>query len=168
MATLINFNRPFNRSPWKRSPWKRGLVAIAGVATTLNGWAYIAQSQPASVNLSPQFSPVELRGNTGGSTPVNEITGRAATPTGPCTGFVSSVPSHTIVLKGFTESLSILVESSEDTAIAIRGSGGVWCNDDFVGKNPGVTGQWLAGKYEVWVSSYAKNRTAPYVLRIRR
>ena len=146
----------------------RSLVAIAAIATTLNGWAYIAQSQPASVNLSPQFSPVELRGTTGGSTPVKEITGRAATPTGPCTGFANSAPSNTIVLKGFTESLSMLVESSEDTALAIRGPGGIWCNDDFVGKNPGVTGQWLAGKYEIWVSSYAKNRTAPYVLRIRR
>ncbi|MEX0272618.1 hypothetical protein AB3R30_26260 [Leptolyngbyaceae cyanobacterium UHCC 1019] len=164
MATGINFNRPeFNRPKWKRI-----IVAIASVAATLNVWAYIAQSQPASVNLSPQFSPVELRGTTGGATPVNEITGRAATPTGLCTGFANSAPSHTIVLKGFTESLRILVESSEDTALAIRGPGGVWCNDDFVGKNPGVTGQWLAGKYEIWVSSYAKNRTAPYVLRIRR
>lgn len=159
MATGINFNRP---------KWKRGLVAIAAVAATLNVWAYMAQSQPASVNLSPQFSPVELRGTTGGSTPANEITGRAATPTGSCTGFANAAPSHTIALKGFTESLSILVESSEDTAIAIRGPGGVWCNDDLAGKNPGVTGQWLAGKYEIWVSSYAKNRTAPYVLRIRR
>jgi len=163
MATQINFNRSFNRPKWKR-----GLVAIAVASTMLNFWAYAAQSQPASVNLSPQFSPVELRGNTGGSTAVNDITGQATTPTGPCTGFANATPSHTIVLKGFTESLSILVESSEDTALAIRGPGGVWCNDDLVGKNPGVTGQWLAGKYEVWVSSYAKNRTAPYVLRIRR
>jgi hypothetical protein len=163
MATRINLNPSFNRSKWKR-----GLVAIAAIAATLNVLAYIAQSQPANVTLSPQFSPIELRGTTGGSTPVSEITGQAATPTGPCTGFANSTPSHTILLKGFTESLRILVESSEDTALAIRGPGGVWCNDDFVGKNPGVTGQWLAGKYEIWVSSYAKNRNAPYVLRIRR
>lgn len=159
MATGINLKQP---------KWMKGLVAIAVVAATLNVLAYIAQSQPASVNLSPKFSPIELQGSTGGSMPVSEITGRASTPTGSCTGFANSAPSHTLVLKGFTESLSMLVESAEDTAIAIRGPGGVWCNDDFVGKNPGVTGQWLAGKYEIWVSSYAKNRTAPYVLKIRR
>jgi hypothetical protein len=159
MATGINLKQP---------KWMKGLVTIAAVVVTLNLLTYIARSQPASVTLSPQFSPIELQGSTGGSMAVSEITGRASTPTGSCTGFANSAPSHTLVLKGFTESLSILVESAEDTAIAIRGPGGVWCNDDFVGKNPGVTGQWLAGKYEIWVSSYAKNRTAPYVLKIRR
>ncbi|EKQ69242.1 hypothetical protein OsccyDRAFT_1867 [Leptolyngbyaceae cyanobacterium JSC-12] len=148
----------------------RNVAAIAAITTMVISISHIqlAHSQPANLTLSPQFSPnpLELRGKGGGSEAVSEIVRQATTPTGPCTGFASATPNHTVTLKAFFKGLSVEVESPQDTALAIRGPGGVWCNDDFQGKNPGVSGQWLAGKYEIWISTYAKNQIAPYVLRL--
>ncbi|WP_421656977.1 hypothetical protein [Leptothermofonsia sp. ETS-13] len=129
-----------------------------------------AQSPPnlENITIGPRFSPnsLQVRGSGGGNVPVKDIVGISETPTGSCTGFANAKPNHTLVLTSFFNSLSLQVESPEDTAIAIKGPGGVWCNDDYQGKNPGVSGQWLAGTYQVWVSSYGKNRFPTYILRI--
>jgi hypothetical protein len=141
-------------------------VAFATVAS-------MAQSPPPPPNLDnitvgPRFSPnpIEIRSTAGGTIAVKEIVGKTSTPTGPCTGFANSKPNHVLVLTTFFKSLSVLVDSPEDTALAIQGPGGVWCNDDYIGKNPGISGQWLPGTYNIWVGPYAKDRQPSYVLRI--
>lgn len=58
------------------------------------------------------------------------------------------------------------MQSPKDTTIIVRGPGGIWCNDDFKGKNPGIAGQWLPGTYSIWVGSYDQTKYHPYVLRI--
>jgi hypothetical protein len=154
----------------RRQIWLKRMVAIATLSFLINGLGHsqLVQSQPASITLSPQFSPnpIELKGTAGGATAVGEIVGLTETPTGPCTGFANTAPDHVVILKAFFRSLSLAVESPQDTALIVKGPGGTWCNDDFYGKNPGVTGQWLPGRYDIWVSTYTKNRSAPYVLRL--
>ncbi|MBW4694302.1 MAG: hypothetical protein KME27_21365 [Lyngbya sp. HA4199-MV5] len=120
------------------------------------------------VTIGPRFSPnpLEVQGVAGGDMPLKEVVKLPKTPTGECIGYTKTQPNQTIELTDFFESLSLVVQSSEDTALAIQGPGGVWCNDDYQGKNPGVSGQWLRGTYKIWVSSYAKNRAPAYVLRI--
>ncbi len=152
------------------------LKFIAGLAGTIAAIAPIAhmpataQSPPSldNVTIGSRFSPnpLEVRGKGGGSTPAHDLVGRSDSPTGSCTGFASTKPDLTLVLTSFFNSLSIQVQSAEDTALVIQGPGGVWCNDDFQGKNPGVSGQWLAGTYKVWVASYGKNRSPNYTLQI--
>jgi hypothetical protein len=119
------------------------------------------------ISLSPGFTPnpVELAGTAKGSVAIASLSSRANTPTGECTGFTNTKPNHTVVLTEFFNTLSVEVTSEQDTALMIKGPGGVWCNDDFQGKNPGITGQWLPGTYQIWVSVYSQNRTAPYTLR---
>jgi hypothetical protein len=128
------------------------------------------QAQPAnrSLTIGPHFSPnpLEVKGTANGSARLKEIVNQSDTPTGQCTGFASTQPNLTLVLTAFFDSLSLLVDSSEDTALAIKGPGGTWCNDDFQGKNPGVSGEWLPGTYKIWVSSYAKDRRPAYTIRI--
>ncbi len=132
----------------------------------------LAQAQSPSnlgnITIGPRFSPnpLQVRGNGGGNVAAKDIVGVSETPTGSCTGFANTKPNHTLVLTSFFNSLSLQVESAEDTALAIKGPGGVWCNDDYQGKNPGVSGQWLAGTYQIWVSSYERNRLPAYILRI--
>jgi hypothetical protein len=58
------------------------------------------------------------------------------------------------------------VQSPEDTTIIVRGPGGSWCNDDSQGKNAGIAGEWLAGTYNVWVGSFDKTKSPPYILQI--
>jgi hypothetical protein len=48
----------------------------------------------------------------------------------------------------------------------IKGPGGVWCNDDFDGKNPGIVGEWLLGTYQIWIGSYKEKEYLPYTLKI--
>ncbi len=120
------------------------------------------------ITIGPRFSPnpLEVQGVAGGNTPLKDIVNRSKTPTGDCAGYANTKPNHTVELTEFFDSLSILIQSSEDTALAIQGPGGVWCNDDYQGKNPGVVGQWLPGTYKIWVSTYAPNRSPAYTLQI--
>lgn len=145
------------------------LVGVVAPALMLAVAPALAQSALfENVTIGPGFSPnpMELRGLGGGSTPVTTVVGRSKTPTGECVGFTDKQPDHTLVLTGFFDALSLQVESAEDTALTIQGPGGVWCNDDYDGKNPGISGQWLAGTYKIWVSSVAKDRSPAYTLRI--
>lgn len=141
------------------------LTAIASLVVPVGLLAGAAQAQ----TLRPQFTPnpMELRGKGGGDVAVSALVGRTDTPTGECTGFANARPNHTIVLTSQFNALSLKVQSSEDTALIIKGPGGVWCNDDLDGKNPGLSGQWLPGSYAVWISSYSKNSRPAYILRIQ-
>jgi|SRR6478672_4083857 len=152
--------------------WK-AIVGTPIVASLLSLTAPTqAQTAPPlfqNVTISPYSSqtPATIRGISGGSVPATKVAGRTETATGPCTGFTDEKPDHTLVLTSFFKNLSIEVESPEDTTIVVSGPGGTWCNDDHHGKNPGLSGQWLAGSYGIWVGSYEKNKYIPYVIRIQ-
>ena len=65
----------------------------------------------------------------------------------------------------FFDYLSLQVESPEDTVLVVRGPGGSWCNDDVLGFNPGLAGEWFSGTYDVWVGSYNEETYHPYIIR---
>lgn len=121
-----------------------------------------------NITLSPQFSPNPLliRGLSGGPTLAKDIAGRQETQTGTCQGYVDQQPDHTVILTSFFDYLKLQVQSSEDTVLVIRGPGGSWCSDDAKDINPSIEGQWLSGKYEIWVGSYKPNAYHPYVISI--
>ncbi|MBE9116517.1 hypothetical protein IQ249_11460 [Lusitaniella coriacea LEGE 07157] len=164
-------NRSLNPKTSKLS-YPLALVALGGIASGfLNGGRAIAQPSPPifeNVTVSPQFSPdpISVRGISGGSLPARSASNRDETATGPCVGFIDRPPDHTLTLTAFFDFLSVEVESSEDTTMVVQGPGGVWCNDDIAGKNPGIAGQWQAGPYQLWIGSYQKDKYHPYVLRI--
>ena len=127
-----------------------------------------AQSTYENATLSPGFSPdpKQLKGVSGGSTSAREIAGRAETPTGGCVGYMAEPPAHILELKAFFKYLAVSARSQEDTTIVVKGPGGIWCNDDYDGKNAGVSGQWLPGTYQIWVGSFKKGNSLPYTLRL--
>ena len=145
-------------------------IAAGGLFIQAPAQAQQVQSPPIfeSVTLSPKFSPdpMVIRGVSGGSTAAQKITGRVETATGSCIGFVDEKPDHTLTLTEFFNYLNLQVDSAEDTTLVVNGPGGTWCNDDYKGKNPGIAGQWLAGKYQIWVGSYNKGKYNPYVIRV--
>ncbi|MEO1209656.1 MAG: hypothetical protein AAFX78_08955 [Cyanobacteria bacterium J06638_20] len=119
------------------------------------------------VRLSPSFSPVIVRGISGGATSATRLTNRSETDTGPCLGFVDSQPDHRMELTSAFDFLSLQVQSTEDTTLVVRGPGGVWCNDNYsLDFNPGMAGEWLPGLYEIWVGSHRVNRYYPYIIEI--
>lgn len=145
-------------------------LGIGGAIALLIGLLQgnLAYSQTPTLTLSPQFSPnpMQLQGTGGGSQAIQSLIGRSESPIGPCTGYANKAPNHTITLRAFFNSLRVTVESAEDTALVIQGPGGTWCNDDTKGKNPEISGQWLPGKYDIWVTTYAKDKTASYTLKL--
>ncbi|MEB3356042.1 MAG: hypothetical protein VKK04_04900 [Synechococcales bacterium] len=155
----------------------RGLIVAIAVLT---GEALLP---PAAAQTSPLSTPVSIfedviltptyvadsttvRGISGGELPASQVSGRGDTVTGACVGFVDTEPDHKMVLTEYFEYLSLAIESPEDTTLVVRGPGGSWCNDDLNGKNPGISGQWFSGTYEIWVGSYSENTYHPYVIRI--
>lgn len=126
------------------------------------------QQMAQKLTISPKFSPdpIRLQGLSGGSVPMRVIAGRTDTSTGPCVGFADTKPDHTLELSSFFNYLSLQLNSSADTTLVIQGPGGIWCNDDVFGKNPGIAGQWLPGTYKIWVGSYEKTKYLPYTLQI--
>jgi hypothetical protein len=118
--------------------------------------------------IAPNFTPkaIELRGISGGSVETQKTSGRKVTETGGCIGFVDAAPDHKITLAKPFRYLKLQVKSSGDTVLLLRGPGGSWCSDDVSDRNPMISGDWLAGTYEVWVGSYEENSSFPYLLQV--
>jgi hypothetical protein len=135
-----------------------GLLGIAApVQAQMYGDVTIDSNSPGSI---------EMKGVGGGSRSAQSIAGKASTSTGDCVGFVDGQPDHVLTLKKFFRSLTVTSESGTDTTMVVKGPDGVWCNDDLRDKNAGITGDWKAGTYEVWVGSYSKSKSVPYTLKI--
>ena len=137
-----------------------GLMAIGAPAQ--------AQNLFENATIGPGFSPnpLELRGISGGSTPLKDIAGRSETSTGSCLGFADSQPDHILKLTAPFDYLKLQVNSKVDTTMAVTGPGGTWCNDDFTDRNAGIDGQWQAGEYRLWIGTHVRNQTVPYTLTI--
>lgn len=143
------------------------LSAVSGINTRVN-----AQAAPPpifgdiTINRPLSKDPLSVRGMSGGAIEGKIISNRTDTPTGACTGYMDKEPDHTLRLKNKFDYMKLVIESSQDTTLIIKGPGGTWCNDEFEGKNPGIVGEWLEGNYQVWVGSYKKDDYSPYTLKI--
>lgn len=120
------------------------------------------------IAIVPNFMPkvIVLRGISGGTVETQKTSGRKSTETGVCIGFIDKVPDHKMTLTKPFRYLKLQVKSSGDTIMLVRGPGGSWCSDDVSDRNPVISGDWLAGTYEVWVGSYEENNSFPYLLHI--
>ncbi|MEO0410129.1 MAG: hypothetical protein AAF289_22515 [Cyanobacteria bacterium P01_A01_bin.135] len=123
---------------------------------------------PLFENITVTSSPTNLtlRGISGGSQLASVVSGRQSTDTGVCSGYVDGPADHRILLTDAFDYLSLMVQSTDDTTLVVRGRGGSWCSDDLNGLNPGVVGAWLPGAYDVWVGSYRPDGYFPYVIRL--
>lgn len=110
--------------------------------------------------------PVVLKGISGGTKETQQISLLPKTETGECIGFVDQAPDHEIILRSKFDYLRFAVMSSGDTVLLVKGPGGTWCSDDVTDRNPKLEGQWLGGTYSVWVGSYEKDSSHPYILEI--
>lgn len=146
------------------------MMVTLGITTVIPSFVDAQETPPifGDITIDQKFAPDPLivRGMSGGSFNAKEVIGASETPTGPCSGFVDQAPDHTLKLISKFDYLKVHIESSQDTTILIKGPGGIWCNDDFDGKNPGIVGEWLKGPYQIWVGAYKKDKSSPYVLKI--
>jgi len=147
-----------------------GIIVIFCTTVGFNPVVNAEETPPmfGNATINPKFSPdpMILRGMSGGSVSGEKIAGQRTTATGPCSGYTDEKPDHTLELTDKFDYLKLQVESPQDTTLIIKGRGGIWCNDDFDNKNPGIVGEWLKGTYEIWVGSYHQGKYFPYTLKI--
>ncbi len=160
----------------KRIPGLKAAATLAGlgVASALLspsvGIAQVVTNRPmfTNVNLSPRFAPdpTFLRGISGGEMSIQAVAGRFETETGPCLGFVSERPDHKIKLESFFDYLNVEVLSEQDTVMLVKGPGGTWCSDNRTADGSSIAGQWLPGRYEVWIGTIEPDQYVPYSLKL--
>ena len=137
-------------------------VAVALVLGTGLG----ATPARADISLNSGFGQTSISGTAGGGTSLRDVAGKGETATGSCLGFGKGQPDQILRLNSGFRDLTVVVKSSVDTTIVVKGPGGTWCNDDFQGKNPGLDGQWQAGEYKIWIGTQGRNQSVNYVLKV--
>ncbi len=126
--------------------------------------ASVPMFESVTITPKPTAQKFVLHGLSGGPVTSQSVSLRAKTETGECIGFVDRQPDHRLTLTEPLNYLQLLVRSSGDTVLIVRGPGGVWCNDDSANRNPAIAGRWLAGTYEIWIGSYEEFASFPYLL----
>ena len=120
----------------------------------------------ADISLTSGFGQTSISGTAGGGTSLRDVAGKGETATGSCLGFGKGEADQILRLNSRFRDLTVVVKSSMDTTIVVKGPGGTWCNDDFQGKNPGLDGQWQAGEYKIWIGTQGRNQSVNYVLKV--
>jgi hypothetical protein len=146
-----------------------GGLAVSGLVAGLASQAWaddaaVPMFGPAQVDSRFSPDPTFMRGISGGDIPGATIAGRFDTETGPCVGFFGRKADHKLEIKTFFNYLNLVVEARHDTAMIIKGPGGTWCSDNVFAINPSVAGQWVPGRYEIWVGSELPQQYTPYKL----
>lgn len=136
-------------------------LALAGPVAAQD---FNADPNYGDITLEPGFQPdphlVSLRA--GGSI--------SATNAGNgCSGYITNAPDFRFYWSGKGSlNIKISVLSRADTTLVVNGPNGEWYCDDDAGEdvNPLVTLGSNAGRYEIWVGTYASGDPQPAVLSI--
>lgn len=122
-------------------------------------------SVPAELELEEDFlpDPATLTGFGGGSRLASELNPA-------CLGWVRRAPNHRLITKGHHERLRIFVNGGDrDTTLVVRKPDGTFlCSDDVDGRHPLVEFPTTPGLHEVWVGTYDRRASSPYVLGVSR
>ena len=83
-----------------------------------------------------------------------------------CRGFVAEAPDFSVYLSDSFAEIWFAIFSPADTMLLVNASDGGWhCNDDHLGRNPGIGFSFpLAGRYNVWVGSAEEDNYAAAIL----
>ena len=143
-------------------------AALAGLALSAAAPAlaqdYNATPTFGEFHLTPGFTPDPglLSVQSGGSID-------AADWSKTCKGFIANAPDLRMYWDG-TGSLSLIISavSNADVTLVVNGPNGEWyCDDDSGdGSNPSLTLTPTAGRYEIWVGTYASGETRPAVVSV--
>ncbi|OIP78762.1 MAG: hypothetical protein AUK48_00950 [Oscillatoriales cyanobacterium CG2_30_44_21] len=107
------------------------------------------QSQELLKPISPKFAPDPqvYTGTAGGDLELQDIAGKS---NGDCQGLALRNPNHSLSVQKKFGFLSLRVTGDRSLSILVKGPDGNYCRS---GKSPELSGEWLAGKYQIWVGS---------------
>lgn len=143
--------------------WLSSLALVAGLSPAL------AQSPGFErVTLSASSAGVSLSGRTVGSYALSNIV--ATDVAGNiCTGFADTTPDHVLTLESDISSLTLTVESGQDTTLLVQGpdDNTVRCGQDISRGNLDAqisATNWKAGTYRIWVGAFNQAERFSYTL----
>ena len=152
------------RIPYR--PIVRYLLGSCAIALVHGLGRQPAAAQAEAVTLAPGFvpNPTIFKGTGGGDRPAADVVETRRTSTGLCLGYISTDPHEEVIFESKFTRLEIRVESDLDTTLIVSGPDGIWCNDDSGDQNPAIIGQWLPGKYQIWIGAYQAEEEPEYEL----
>lgn len=155
-----------------KSMLRRPLSILGGLAMLLTVPPVLAQSahfEGVTLSAYPP-SPASVDGRTVGSYSLANIADSDVNGD-VCTGFADTTPDHILTLESDFPSLTVTVDSGQDTTLLIQGPNDntVRCGQDISRRNldATVTGQgWSAGTYRVWVGAHNQGQRFDYTLTV--
>lgn len=151
---------------------RRPLYLLGGVAVALSVSPVLAQSahfEGITLSAFPPGSP-SVEGRTVGSYALSNIAD-SDTNGNLCTGFADTTPDHILTLESDFPSLTVTVDSGQDTTLLIQGPNDntVRCGQDISRRDldAQVSGNnWQAGAYRVWVGAHDQGQRFDYTLTV--
>jgi hypothetical protein len=151
---------------------RHSLLAIAGVVAWLSIAPALAQTSNFEGLTLSTFPPANatVEGRTVGTFALSNIADTDSTGA-LCLGYAATNPDHILVLQNDFPSLTITVNSGQDTTLLIQGpdDNTVYCGQDISRRNLDAqvarTGV-KAGTYRVWVGSHTQGQRFNYTLSV--
>ena len=114
-------------------------------------------SQEVLKPIAPKFTPDPqvYAGSAGGDIPLASIATSKAN--GQCQGLTQQTPNHTLTVQKNFGFLALKVSGNRNLSLLVKGPDGIYCRS---GDSPEVSGAWIAGKYEIWVSTSDGDRAS--------
>ena len=121
-----------------------------------------AMSQEALKPISPKFTPDPqvYVGQAGGDVPLASIATSKAN--GQCQGLTQQAPNYSLTVQRDFGFLTLKISGDQNLSLHVKGPDGIYCRS---GKSPELSGAWVAGNYEIWISTPDGERS-PYRLTI--
>ena len=112
-------------------------------------------SQEVLKPISPRFTPDPqvYVGKAGGDLSLSEIATSKAN--GKCEGGAIATPNFVMTTEKDFGFLSLKVSGDRIVSILVKGPDGIYCRS---GKNPELSGAWMAGKYQIWLGTASGSR----------
>ncbi|GBO56606.1 alpha-mannosidase [Pseudanabaena sp. lw0831] len=109
-----------------------------------------AMSQEALKPISPKFTPDPqvYVGKSGGDIPLASIATSKAN--GQCQGLTQQTPNHSLTVQKDFGFLALKVSGDQNLSLLVKGPDGIYCRS---GGSPELSGAWVAGNYEIWIST---------------
>lgn len=151
---------------------RRPLLLLGGLAMVMSISPALAQSanfEGITLSAYPPAS-AHVDGRIVGAFSLSNIAESDATGN-LCAGFADTNPDHILTLESDFPSLSVIVDSGEDTTLLIQGpdDNTVRCGQDISRSNLDaqvIDDEWKAGNYRIWVGAHNQGQRFSYTLTV--
>lgn len=151
---------------------RRPVAALSGLAILVSvapAFAQTANSEGITLSAYPPAA-ASVTGRIVGSFSLSNIAG-SDQDGNLCAGFADANPDHILTLESDFPSLTITVDSGEDTTLLIQGpdDNSIHCAQDISRSNLDaqvVGDNWQAGTYRIWVGAHNQGQRFSYSLTV--